>query len=119
MLKSVERAIYLADLGLVPQQVGSADEGMLRIPIPRPTAETRTQLIKDINRICENARVSIRSARHIAQKQIKADINSKVVSDDEGHKEQKNMDEEASKRQKEVEEFYNSLKKKIESERDT
>lgn len=92
---------------------------MLRIPVPRPTAESRTRLIKDINRICENARVSIRSARHIGQKQIKADIDSKIVSTNEGQKEQKTMDEEARKWQKDVEEFYNGLKKKIESERDT
>lgn len=89
------------------------------ISSPRPTAETRTQLLKDVNRICENARVSIRAARHTAQKQIKRDTDSKIVGTSEAAKEQKKMDEEAKARQKEVEDFYNGLKKKIESERDT
>lgn len=35
MLKHVERAIYLAELGLTPQQVGQGDEAVLRIPVPR------------------------------------------------------------------------------------
>lgn len=35
MLKHVERAIYLAELGLTPQQVGSGHEAVLRIPVPR------------------------------------------------------------------------------------
>ncbi|CAO1629781.1 unnamed protein product [Sympodiomycopsis kandeliae] len=118
MMKHVERAIYMAELNLVPQQVGSSDEGVLRIPIPRPTTETRLQLLKDINRICENAKISIRSARHIGQKQIKADIDNKIIGATEGQKEQKTMDESVKKFQKEIEELYNGFKKKIESQRD-
>lgn len=35
MVKHVERAIHLANLGLTPQTTGSGDEGILKIPIPR------------------------------------------------------------------------------------
>lgn len=82
----------------------------------RPTADSRTKLLADINRICENARVSIRSARHSAQKQIKKDVDGKVVGKSEGDKEMKKMDEEAKSRQKEVEDLNASMKKKLESE---
>ncbi|CAO1618882.1 unnamed protein product [Parajaminaea phylloscopi] len=119
MLKQVERAIYMADLGLTPQHVPNAEGGVLRIPIPRPTAETRNQLLKDINRVCENARVSIRSARHEGQKLIKRDVDNKVIGSSEGQKEQKSLDELVKTWQKEVEDFYNDHKKKIEKERDS
>jgi hypothetical protein len=59
--------------------------------IYRPTAETRAELVKEVNRLCENAKVSIRSARHIAQKQIKSDEKRKVVSKDEANREMKEV----------------------------
>lgn len=87
MLKHVERAIYTADLGLIPQTIPNGDEFLIRVPIPRPTAETRAALLKDVSRICENARVSIRSARHTGQKQLKSDVDNKVVGTSEAKKE--------------------------------
>lgn len=107
---------------------------MLRIPVPRPTAETRAQLVKDVNRVCENARVSIRSARHAAQKQIKEDTRTKVVGSSEAQREMKKvglfalfdtgrsnlpplyaqMEEETKKRAAEVEQLFEQTKKRIE-----
>ncbi len=57
----------------------------------RMTTELRQAMVKDISRICENARVSIRSARHEAQKQIKADIDNKIVGTSEGKAETKKV----------------------------
>lgn len=87
MIKHVERAIYSANLGLVPQTIVNDNESLIRVPIPRPTAETRAALLKDVSRICENARVSIRSARHTGQKQLKTDVDNKIVGTSEAKKE--------------------------------
>lgn len=76
-------------------------------------------MLKDINKICENARNSIRVGRQNALKQIKRDVDSKVVGDNEAKKEQKLVEDETKARQKEVEDFYNSIKKKLESESDS
>lgn len=57
----------------------------------RPTVEARKDLIKEISKLCENARISVRSARHTAQKQIKADMDSKTVSSSEGKAEMKKV----------------------------
>lgn len=61
------------------------------LPLARPTVESRRDLIKEISKLCENARVSIRSARHVAQKQIKSDIDNKVVGSSEGKQEMKKV----------------------------
>ena len=55
------------------------------------TAETRAALVKEINRICENAKVSIRAARHSAQKQIKSDEKRKVIGTSEATGEMKRV----------------------------
>ena len=57
----------------------------------RPSAETRAELVKEVNKLCENARVSIRSARHSAQKQIKSDEKNKVVGKSEAAGEMKKV----------------------------
>jgi hypothetical protein len=49
--------------------------------------------VKEVNRICENAKVSIRSARHIAQKQIKSDEKRKVIGTNEANGEMKRVSE--------------------------
>ena len=42
-------------------------------------------------RLCENARVAIRTARHTAQKQIKSDEKRKIVGTAEGAKDLKKV----------------------------
>lgn len=44
-----------------------------------------------MNRVCENARISIRTARQIAQKQIRNDVRNGVVGKDEGNREMKKV----------------------------
>ncbi|PWZ02966.1 ribosome recycling factor, partial [Testicularia cyperi] len=97
-VKAIEKAIYAADLGLSPQSPTSAeDANVLRVAVPKPTSESRQQMVKDLTKICENARVSIRTARHQGMKQIKSDIDNKVVGKSEGDKETKKLEAETKK----------------------
>lgn len=108
MSKSVEKAIYAAELGLAPQ--ASGEEGVLRVPVPkyvispsspsclilmhgshRPTSETRATLQKDVSKILENARASIRAARHTARDGINSDKKRKIVGTDEAKKDEKKV----------------------------
>ncbi|PWN40533.1 ribosome recycling factor [Ceraceosorus guamensis] len=113
-VKAVERGLYMADLGLTPQQTG--EEGVLRIPVPQPNTESRQNLLKQISNICENARTSIRSARHIAQKKIRADEKNKVVGTEIGRNDQKSLDETTKKFTAEVDTVFEQTKKKLEKD---
>ncbi|KAN0066421.1 hypothetical protein ACQY0O_000515 [Thecaphora frezii] len=113
MIKHVERGIYAAELGLTPQTLAGADENVIRVPVPKPTAETRQAMVKDVTRICENARVSIRSARHAAQKQIKSDVERKVIGKSEGDKEMKSIETETKKYTAEVDTLFDKTKKNL------
>jgi ribosome recycling factor len=85
-LKSVEKAITEADLGL---SVVADDKG-LRVIFPELTGERREQLLKVAKAKLEEARVSLRNARDEANKKMEA----ADLSDDE----KKRMKEELQKR---------------------
>ncbi|KAJ2969552.1 hypothetical protein NUW54_g12937 [Trametes sanguinea] len=57
-LKSVEQAIYEAKIpGVTPQRL---DNRTIKIPIPKPTVETRNALYTNATRLAEDARVQMR-----------------------------------------------------------
>ncbi|KAL9936016.1 hypothetical protein V8E36_004858 [Tilletia maclaganii] len=114
-VKQVERGIYLAELGLTPQVIQNEDEAVIKIPIPKPNAETRAKLLKYIARICENARVSIRAARHQGQKDLSADQKKKIVGSEEARKEGKKLDEETKNHTASVDKLLEEMKQKVET----
>lgn len=59
MLKAVAKAIEAANLGLNP----SDDGRVIRLVFPQLTEERRKELVKDMNKYTENAKVVCRNAR--------------------------------------------------------
>lgn len=110
MVKHIERAIYASNLNLTPQTQAGGEENVLRVAVPQPTTESRQALVKDLTKICENARVSIRDARHKAQKQIKSDIDRKVVGKSEGDRESKKVEAETKKWSTQVDHLFEKIK---------
>lgn len=70
-LKAIEKAIETSDLGITP----SNDGVCIRLPFPRPTEERRRELVKECNKLAEDARVAVRNVRR--------DANGKVERDEE------------------------------------
>ncbi len=60
MLSTIERAIFEANLGLTPQNDGE----IIRINIPPLTEERRKEMVKRVKAQGEDAKVSLRQARH-------------------------------------------------------
>lgn len=69
MLKEIERAVAMADLGLVPQNDGS----VIRIMIPALTEDRRKELTKDAHKMGEDAKIAIRNIRRDAANAAKKD----------------------------------------------
>lgn len=59
--------------------------------LARPDMNLRNELAKQASTLCENARTSIRAARHQGQKDIKKDENAKTVSGEEATREMKKV----------------------------
>ena len=82
MVQVIEKAILAADLGLTP----SSDGELIRLPIPPLTQERREQLAKQVRKIGEEARVSIRGHRRSANDMLKEAESEKEITEDELHR---------------------------------
>ena len=79
MIPVIEKAIRASDLGLNPV----ADSELVRLPIPPLTQERRKELVKQIKKMTEEARVAVRGARRDANEMLKeAEKDGDVTEDD-------------------------------------
>ena len=85
-LKEIEKAITKADLGIQPVNDGK----LIRLTMPTPTEERRKQLVKQVGKMAEDARVAVRNVRREANDKVKAMVKDKkapITEDEErrGH----------------------------------
>ena len=79
LLPEIEKAIYKSDLGLTP----SSDGEIVRINIPPLTEDRRKEMVKLIKGKCEDAKISIRSARRDANETLKKLEKDKEITEDD------------------------------------
>ncbi|RVU30196.1 ribosome recycling factor [Neptunomonas marina] len=79
LVTDVEKAIYKSDLGLNPATNG----GVIRVPMPPLTEETRKGYIRQARQEAETARVSVRNIRRDANSDLKDLLKEKEISEDE------------------------------------
>lgn len=88
-LSLIERAILTSDIGINPQNDGTA----LRLIFPPMTEERRRELTKDISRMAEDCKVAIRSIRRDAMDKLKTmKKNNEITEDDQKNGEKKMQD---------------------------
>ena len=108
-LKNIEKAILASDIGLTPQNDGK----VIRLAFPQPTEERRKELVKDVKKKGENAKVAIRNIRRDAIDAIKKKGKEDGISEDEvkGYQDdvQKKTDEYIKKIDVEIEEKSNEI----------
>ncbi len=85
ILKDIEKAILIADIGLNPTNDGKS----IRLVFPELTEERRKELAKDVKKCGENAKVAIRNIRRDAIDSFKkygkeADVSEDEIKDLEG-----------------------------------
>ena len=78
-MKDIEHGIYQADLGLTPQNDGT----VIRIVIPPLTEERRKELVKEVKKMAEDSKVSIRSIRREAMDEAKKLQKDNQMTEDE------------------------------------
>ena len=98
-LVGIEKAIKESTLGLNPQNDGI----YIRLILPPLTEERRKELVKLVHKYGEDARVSIRNARHEALKKMEAMEKEGEISEDELRGKEKVLQEIVDKYNKQVE----------------
>jgi len=84
LVPEIEKAIMKSDLGLNPSTTG----GLIRIPMPALTEETRKNYFKQAKAEAESARISIRNIRRDANAGFKSLLKEKEVSEDDDRRAQ-------------------------------
>lgn len=79
LVPEIEKAIMKSDLGLNP----STNNGLIRIPLPMLTEETRKNFIKQARAEAENGRVAVRNVRRDVLNDIKALLKDKAIGEDD------------------------------------
>lgn len=79
LIKEIEKAILASDLGLTP----SNDGKIIRLVFPELTEERRKELVKDVKKKAENAKVAVRNVRRDANDAFKKQNKASEISDDE------------------------------------
>ncbi len=82
MIAEIEKAIFKANLGLTP----SNDGNLIRIPFPALTEERRKEQVKEIKKVGEDAKISVRNARREQNDIVKKAEKDKELSEDQSKK---------------------------------
>jgi len=79
MLADIEKEILKSDLGMTPQNDGN----IIRLPIPALTEERRKDMVKQIKKMGEDAKISIRNVRRDGNDKLKKMEKAKEISQDD------------------------------------
>ena len=78
MLKVIEKAIQVSDLGINPTNDGT----MIRLVFPELTEERRKDLVKDVKKKGEECKVAIRNIRRDANDSFKKLAKTEISEDE-------------------------------------
>ena len=89
ILKDIEVAINKSNMGLTPINDGK----VIRLKLPEITEDRRKELTKQVKKIIEDAKISIRQSRKDTNEYIKGLLQAKSISEDESKQEKDNTQE--------------------------
>ena len=78
-LKPIEKAILASDLGINPQNDGRS----IRLVFPQLTEERRKELVKQVKKYTEDAKVAVRNIRRDAMDKFKAMKKKSEITEDD------------------------------------
>ena len=101
LLKAIEKAIQASDLGINPQNDGSA----IRLSFPQLTEERRKELTKQVKKYAESGKVAIRNIRRDAMDKLKAKQKKSEITEDELKDLEKDLQDMTDKRCKQLDDL--------------
>lgn len=79
MISAIEKAIMNANLGLTPANDGK----LIRLNLPPLTEERRKEIVKQLKKTAEDAKVAVRNIRRDAMDELKKQEKDKKISEDD------------------------------------
>jgi ribosome recycling factor len=98
ILKSIEKAIQTSDLGVTP----SNDGNVIRLTLPQLTQERRQELAKQVKKLGEEGKISVRNVRRHAIDEIKQGEKDGDIPEDEGKATRDKIDKQVEEHSKRI-----------------
>ena len=108
LVKAIEKAINMSDLGINPTNDGK----VIRLVFPELTEERRKDLVKDVKKKGEAAKVAVRNIRRDANDMLKK-LGKEDVSEDEIAEQEENVQKMTDKFIKEIDKSVEVKSKEI------
>ncbi len=109
LLKLIEKAIQVSDLGINPQNDGR----IIRLVFPQLTEERRRDLTKQVKKYGEEAKVAIRNIRRDGMDYVKKAQKKSEITEDDQKKAEKDLQELTDKYIKKVDEMCAKKEKEL------
>ena len=109
LLKEIQKAIQISDLGINPQNDGK----VIRLVFPQLTEERRKELIKQVKKYAEDAKVAMRNIRRDGMDYVKNLKKKSEITEDEQKKAEKDLQDLLDKFIKKVDEALAAKEKEL------
>ncbi len=109
LLKAIEKAILASNIGITPTNDGT----VIRLVFPELTEERRRDLVKQVKRTGEEAKVAARNVRREAMEALKKMKNGKEISEDESKNAEIDVEEKVSKCVEEIDKVVAAKEKEL------
>jgi len=109
LVSNIEKAIQKSDLGLTPVNDGK----VVRLLVPKLNEERRKELIKVLNKMAEDFRVSVRNERRIYLEELKKYEKEKKIAEDDRKKGEGELQKITDVHMKKIDESLKAKEKEI------
>ena len=109
LLRAIEKAIQVSDLGINPQNDGR----VIRLAFPQLTEERRKELIKQVKKYGEDAKVAVRNVRRDAVDYVKKAQKKGELTEDDQKKSEKDIQDLTDKCTKRIDEMCSVKEKEL------
>lgn len=109
ILRGIEKAILTSDIGINPQNDGK----IIRLVFPPLTEDRRKEIVKDISKMAEDAKVAVRAIRRDAIEKFKAMKKSNELTEDDLKQAEKKVQDTTDKYIKNIESVSEKKQKEI------
>ena len=109
LLKDIQKAIQTSDLGINPQNDGR----VIRLVFPQLTEDRRKELVKQIKKYAEEAKVAMRNIRRDGMDYVKKLKKNSEITEDDQKKAEKDLQDLLDKMIKKVDEVTAAKEKEL------
>ena len=109
LLKDIQKAIQTSDLGINPQNDGR----VIRLTFPMLTEDRRKELVKQVKKYAEDAKVAMRNVRRDGMDYVKKMKKNNEITEDDQKKAEKDLQDLLDKMIKKVDDVTTAKEKEL------